>query len=109
MTVKSFLKRESRCNPRDSNQSFGMAERLAKRKKEDNSTSCYIDASFVFGSLAEVERLWSIAKYILSDHRQLMTPQIFEALIFLKCNARFWDDALISQAYNIHRAAEDTD
>ncbi len=49
------------------------------------------DRNFILGSVAEVERVFSFAKYVLSDSRRCMTPPtFFEALMFLKINSRFW-------------------
>ncbi len=42
--------------------------------------------------------MFSFAKYVLSDNRRCMTPQIFEAVMFLKMNSRFWDAALVEEA-----------
>ena len=57
----------------------------------ENNTNRYVNCDFIFGSCAEVERLWSIAKFILTDERRgRMTPGMFEALLFLKINKRFW-------------------
>jgi hypothetical protein len=77
-----------------------MAELIKKRKQEQNDDFCfkaarlsgseYVDTRFIFGSAAEVERLWSIAKHVLTDHRQSMTPLLFEAILFLRINERFW-------------------
>jgi hypothetical protein len=50
----------------------------------------YVNCDFIYGSSAEVERLWSVAKYILTDQRKRLTPQMFEALLFLKQNKEFW-------------------
>ncbi len=58
----------------------------------------FIDFDFILGSVAEVERLWSLAKYVLTDHRRQMTPQLSEALVFLKMNHRFWDARLFIEA-----------
>ena len=41
-----------------------------KRRKLDEETTKYIDSSFICGSAAKVERLWSQAKLILQDHRK---------------------------------------
>jgi len=65
--------------------------------------SPYVDCDFICGSAAEVERLWSTARYILTSQRRSMTPLVFEVLLFLKTNQRFWDhDDIILDA--IHRA-----
>lgn len=62
-----------------------------KRRKEESTSSKCIDCSFIIGSVVEVERLWNVAKLILSESRQSTTPEIFESLVFLKLNDRFCD------------------
>jgi len=52
------------------------------------------------GSAAEIERVWSMANFILVKERNSMSPIMFEALIFLKFNFSHWDDALILKAYS---------
>lgn len=54
--------------------------------------------SFILGSVAEVERLWSIAGNILSNNRKKMSPLFFESLLFLKVNRNYWDLALVLEA-----------
>ncbi len=61
--------------------------------------SQYVSLDFVLASTAEIERLWSLAKYILVQQRRRMSPKIFEALLFLKYNRRFWDGKLVLEAY----------
>jgi hypothetical protein len=56
------------------------------------------------GSSAEVERLWSVAKYILTDHRKRLTPQLFEALLFLKQNKDFWGLTEVVEAIRMERS-----
>lgn len=75
-----------------------MAERLAKRRKIASEASGYMDSRFILGSAAEIERLFSSAKHILTVGRRAMTPQLFEALIYLKYNSRFWNAPLVSKA-----------
>ena len=59
-----------------------------------------VNLDFVVGSAAEIERVWSMANYILVKERTSMSPIMFEALIFLKFNVSYWDDALILKAYS---------
>ena len=79
-----------------------MKHRIKKRKAgliEADLTSPYKNVDFICGSAAEVERLWSIAKYILTDNRARLTPAMFEALLFLKTNDEYWDMAMVMEAY----------
>ena len=88
---------EIQVNPRS------MIERINKRRKvsESNKTK-YIDCSFILGSVAAVERLWSIAKYVCTSNRRRMTPLLLESLLFLRENERFCDAQLVSIA--VHSA-----
>ncbi len=54
-----------------------ISERMAKRRKRDEETSNYIDCNFILGSVAEVERVFRFAKYVLSENGRRMTPQRF--------------------------------
>ena len=57
-------------------------ECIAKKKRRlDKETIKYIDASFICGSAAKVERLRSQANYILQNHRNAFAPRLAEAII----------------------------
>ena len=49
-----------------------------------------------------MERLWSIARYILTDQRANMSPILFETILFLKFNAGLWDPLTVQKAYDIY-------
>jgi hypothetical protein len=88
--------------------------RKRKRGEDDDAVDStdfgeYHNADFILASAAEVERLWSIAKYILVDQRKGMTPQMFEALLFLKVNARFWNQSLVSDALSSAKTSRSED
>jgi hypothetical protein len=44
------------------------------------------------------KRLFSQAKFILSDTRKRTNAMLFEALLLLKVNASFWDVFFVGQA-----------
>jgi hypothetical protein len=52
----------------------------------------------VIGSAAEVERLWSEARYIMTTSRSRMAPIFFEAVLFLRCNRYLWDEKTVQEA-----------
>ena len=56
---------------------------------------------FICGSAAEIDRLWSIAKYILTDTRSRLTSAMFETILFLKTNEEYWDMAMVMEAYTM--------
>eukprot|EP00171_Calliarthron_tuberculosum_P012024 IDg12024t1 len=73
--------------------------RISENKRRCiNKQTKYINCDFIIGSVAEVERLWSIAGNILCDNRMRMTPLLFEALVFLKVNKKYWDLNLVRKA-----------
>ena len=80
----------------------------AKKKKQQAqaglpaTNSRYRDPSkFICATSNCCERLFSEAKYILVPHRSAMSPILFEALLFLKKNRRFWNLELVAQAMKI--------
>ena len=56
-------------------------------------------AWIMFGSAAEVERLWSEARYIMTTTRSKMAPIFFEAISFLRYNRYLWDEKTVQEAY----------
>ena len=53
----------------------------------------YIDCKFIFESAARAERLFSHCKYIKTETRNRLTPQLFEAITFLKSNRELWENS----------------
>ena len=60
-----------------------------------NSDDCF---DHVIGSAAVVERLWSVARYILTTNRSALSPVLFEALLFLRSNRTLWDVRTVQRA-----------
>lgn len=50
-----------------------------------------MNLSFILGSAAVCERLWSIAKMVMSDRRKELSPVVFEAILFLNQNQHLRD------------------
>lgn len=81
-----------------------MKQRLSKRRKTCTKKRTYIPCNFILGSVAEVERVWSLPKQLLhGDVRASMTPLLFEAFLFLRFYERFWDAELVAQAISHSR------
>lgn len=82
-----------------------MADRIAAKKRHrENNKEEYMNCGFILGSVAEVERLWSVAGNVLANNRSSMTPLLFECLMFLKVNSSYWDINLVSDAMKISRS-----
>lgn len=86
-----------------------MREKLAKRRKLSERDESYNDCQFILGSAAHVERLWSVSKYVLTEHRMSMTPQLFEAIVFLRENERFWDMQLVAESIGLAKRRNSED
>ena len=89
-----------------------MIERMKKRKAgvmENNLGSPFKNCDFICGSAAEVERLWSIAKHVLTNTRSRLTPVMFETLIFSKVNEDYWDLATVQSAHTLARRGATTE
>ena len=61
------------------------------RVLEKSQASPFHNVDYICGSVAEMERLWSLCKYILRN--------TFEAFIFLKVNYDYWDAAVVQVAH----------
>ena len=70
-------------------------QRGAKKQKIDASLFEYMNTRFILGSSAEAELVFSVDINILFHSRRAMTTQLFETLMFLKFNERFWDTQLV--------------
>lgn len=57
-----------------------------------------MDCSFILGSIACIEQLFSRDGDVYSVNRRQITSLMFGSLMFLKVNRRFWDQSLVSQA-----------
>ena len=86
----------------DEDDNLDEVEQAKKRRNsqhiDNQENSKYINLDFILGSVAEVERLWSMALYVLVKNRQKMTPIVFEAICFLKINKDVWDECDIVEA-----------
>ena len=64
-------------------QKLTITEKIKLKKKmklEKTYTGNYKNVDFILGSAAEVERLWSIERYVITDLRRCLSPVMFEAL-----------------------------
>jgi hypothetical protein len=70
-------------------------------KRNSDEMSVEVDDCFdhVIGSAAEVERLWSIARYLLTTLRSQLSPILFEALLFLRLNRTLWNERTVQMAH----------
>ena len=64
---------------------------------------------FLFAPNAQVEQMWSQAKYILSQQRSRMSPRLFETILYLKINDRFWDNNTVQEAISMAAAQDASD
>ena len=62
-----------------------------KRRSRECQDGTHVNCGFILGSTAEIERLWSIAKCILTNNQSKMTPVLLKELVFLKTNRKHLD------------------
>ena len=82
----------------------GSPSGASKRKADEISLAADDDIGnldHVLGSAAEVERVWSWARYVLTTQRARMAPVLFEAIMFLKFNRDLWDEKTVQLAYDL--------
>jgi len=77
-------------------------------KRNSDEMSVEVDDCFdhVIGSAAEVERLWSIARYLLTTLRSQLSPILFEALLFLCLDRTLWNENCADGAPCCERAVK---
>jgi len=73
------------------NYAMRVEQRLKRKKMDSNTGGKYINLDILQGTLVNCERLFSIAKHILSDRWKKTSPRLFEALLFLKANRKLWN------------------
>ena len=76
---------------------------VVEKTKSELQAVRYCNCNCILGSVAEVERLWSIAKNILTPSRNNTSDELFECIIFLKINKNLWDKDLVRQAIDLSR------
>ncbi len=67
---------------------------LKKERKVLNNE--FIDICFIPPTSNIVERVFSVARLVLTDYRKSMSPYTFECVMFLKMNRKLWDASLFS-------------
>ena len=68
------------------------------RKESSNSTSSYINLSWIPPTTCAIERLFSQCKHALSELRTRMTPLHFEAIMILYANWDLWSARTVRDA-----------
>lgn len=73
--------------------------RMKRRKScNDDIATKYINLDVICGTSVECERLFSVAKNILTDTRKSTSPAVFEAILLLKMNRNEWDVYTVGKA-----------
>lgn len=75
-----------------------MTKRLKRKRRTEKRQEKYVNYNCILGTVAEVERLWSIVKYVSSEERRGMTPQLFKELLVLRINSQYWNENFVADA-----------
>ena len=93
----------------EADDSAGYAERILDEAHRDKRRKVGISKLSKYRSTAHVlptsnlcERLFSLAKLILTDLRQNMNPSTLNDILFLKSNRHLWNANLIQEIWNEH-------
>ena len=99
----------------ESAEETGQAERVDKyeilmrkvKKLKSDPPAEYINCDFILGTAVEVERLWSLAKCMLTDNRRGMSTLMIQTILFLKeINRELWTDSMVYECIgNVKRNA----
>jgi ribosomal protein L37AE/L43A len=75
-------------------------ERRLKRRRRNAvlEKDAYMNLDILPGTSVTCERLFSLAKHVLTDTRKRTSPALFEALMLLKVNRDLWDVFLVGKA-----------
>jgi hypothetical protein len=86
-------------------------ERRLKRQKtlEAEAPATYCNLDMLPGTSVNCERLFSLAKNILTDTRKRTSASLFEALLLLKVNRQMWDEHSVSRAMGRSGDCTDSD
>ena len=63
------------------------------------------NCDFIFGSVAEIERVWSLCGNVLTNKRNNLTPIMLEAILFLQVNERLCDVETVHMAYQQQKSS----
>lgn len=73
----------------------------SKRRRLSEAKTSYMDVNFIPATSCTVERLFSLARWVLTVLRKRMSPILFEAILFLKINRRLWDIKSVAAAMKL--------
>ena len=120
VACSSLLKKEARAvihgahrddNSDEEDEEVNYAEKVKKRLKMEEMESIqrdqYVNVHVVPGTSVNCERLFSLAKHILTDTRKNTCPLLFEALLFLRVNRDLWNSYSVGKAMGRTRERED--
>lgn len=74
-----------------------LAEARASKRRRMLSRSKYRNLAHIEPTSNMVERLFSRAKLIMTDHRKSMSPRNLELLLYLICNRSLWNVLTIQE------------
>lgn len=87
-------------NPQDLSYAQQLELRMKRRKTTHAEMSImqYLNLDMLSGTSVSCERLFSLAKFILTDTRKSTSPAVFEAILLLKVNRSEWNVQSVGKA-----------
>eukprot|EP00171_Calliarthron_tuberculosum_P022099 IDg22099t1 len=76
-------------------------DQIEAKRRRLNKRAEFLVPNFLPATSCSAERVFSSAKWVLTDVRKRMSPILFEALLFLKVNRRLWDIKTVATAMKL--------
>ena len=70
-----------------------------KNRKTEQPETC-IECDFILATAVDVERLWTLAKNLLTDNRWGVATVMIQEILFMKDNRNLWNDSMVYQSIN---------
>jgi hypothetical protein len=75
-----------------------LEQRLKRQKTDTEDHRTYWNVEMIPDTSVNCERHFSLAKHILTATRKRTTPAMFEALLILKVNRKWWNEQSVALA-----------
>ena len=75
-----------------------LEQRLKRQKTDTEDHQTYWNVEMIPGTSVNCERHFSLAKHILTATRNRTTPAMFESLLILKVNRKWWNEQSVALA-----------
>lgn len=76
-------------------------QQIENKHRRLDDVSKYLDCSFISANSCTAERIFSMARWMLTCLRHRMSPILFEAILFLKFSRRLWNIKTVAEGIKL--------